>query len=192
MRRMWAAGAAIVVCLALGGIPVVAQSPSPGPTATPSTPTGPALVTGMRQCAGTFSSTSVDGVQLGQMPDLTCTNTMSDPRITGPGTAVFNGACYPPNGCVYWGTYHIDGPDGAWDGTWNGTDDKDLGKAVFMGFLGGTGAYQGWTFAVVMLDDFSGVPQPLSGLIYQGPPPPWEPLPLPVSPPPPSSPSTAP
>jgi hypothetical protein len=61
-----------------------------------------------------------------------------------------------------------------------------------MGFLEGTGAYQGSTFAVVMLDDFSGIPQPLSGVIYQGPPPPWEPLPLPVASSPPSSPSTAP
>ena len=30
MRRLWAAGAAIVVCLALGGVPVLAQSEEPG------------------------------------------------------------------------------------------------------------------------------------------------------------------
>ena len=31
MRRRWAAGAAITVCLALGGLPVGGQSPTPGP-----------------------------------------------------------------------------------------------------------------------------------------------------------------
>jgi hypothetical protein len=31
MRRLWAASAAIVVCLALGGIPAVAQEASEGP-----------------------------------------------------------------------------------------------------------------------------------------------------------------
>ena len=43
MRRMWAAGAAIVVCLALGGAPAVGQEASaPAP--------GPALVTGTETC----------------------------------------------------------------------------------------------------------------------------------------------
>jgi hypothetical protein len=30
MRRMWVAGAAILICLALGGVPAVGQSPAPG------------------------------------------------------------------------------------------------------------------------------------------------------------------
>ena len=45
MRRMWAAGAAIVMCLSLGGVPALAQEASPTATATPA-PTPSVIVTG--------------------------------------------------------------------------------------------------------------------------------------------------
>ena len=47
MRRLWAAGAAIVMCLALGGLPALAQGASAVPTATAApAPTPSAVVTG--------------------------------------------------------------------------------------------------------------------------------------------------
>jgi hypothetical protein len=47
MRKLWAAGAAILVCLALGGVPVLAQSPATSPVQMT-----PAMVTGTSDCSG--------------------------------------------------------------------------------------------------------------------------------------------
>jgi hypothetical protein len=90
MRRMWAAGAAIVLCLALGGIPVVAQSPSPAPARL-------ALVTGTMDCfsMGTYTETSQNGATHGHLPDVSCSTRMSDPRVSGQVRLDLDGACYP-------------------------------------------------------------------------------------------------
>lgn len=178
MRRMWAAGAAIVMCLALGGVPVVAQEATGTPSASTTAASVPALVTGKEQCvSGGYSDTNVNGVTRGQIPEFTCTITMSDPRVTGSAKGSLFDACYPASGCIYWGTYEITGPQGTWAGPWSGVDDPNLGKASFQIILQGTGAYDGWTFLAHWLDPMDGGPATATGQIYQGPPPPLDPLP---------------
>ena len=54
-------------------------------------------------------------------------------------------------------------------------DDEGLGRASILLLLEGSGAYEGWSFVAHWLDAFTGDPVPFSGLIYEGPPPPWGP-----------------
>lgn len=81
MRRMWAADAAIVVCLALGGIPALAQEASPPaalPAAAATTPLALDCVQTADGVAGAQGSMgTISGVQ------LTCDLTAADARLSG-------------------------------------------------------------------------------------------------------------
>jgi hypothetical protein len=189
MRKLWAAGAAIVVCLALGGVPVAAQEASGEPSAASAMPDGPALVTGTQTCAaGDPDSRTWDGpVLTGHNATINCTDVMSDERVSGPDSGEWNYVCHSDAdmGCTYWGTTEIVGPDGTWVGTYTGTDDPGLweageGGAVMIQVLEGTGAYEGWTFVAHIVTDLSN-PATVNGLIHEGPPPPWGPLPTTAS-----------
>lgn len=46
--------------------------------------------------------------------------------------------------------------------------------------LEGTGAHEGWTFVAHIVTDLSN-PAMVNGLIYEGPPPPWGPIPAAVT-----------
>ena len=118
---------------------------------------------------------------------MECTSDIDDPRVTGPGTLGWNYVCYPAanQGCIYWGDLELVGPDGTWVGTYTGTDDPALweageGGAVMIQVLEGTGAYEGWTFVAHIVTDLSN-PAMVNGLIYEGPPPPWGPIPAAVT-----------
>ena len=154
--------------------------------------TGPeavaALVTGTEVCTGgEVETTQMEGYTLlhATGPEGHCTIAASDPRVSGTSTegdmwdACFlmgpNDPPFYPSGCIYWGEYGIDGPDGRWVGTWTGVDDPALGKASYLILLEGTDAYEGWSFVAHWLDPFTGAPLTFSGLIYEGPLPPWEP-----------------
>lgn len=172
MRRLWAAAAAILVWLALGGLPAAAQEASESPSESPAAPPEPALVTGTERCfSGSYSSRDEGGVVLGHIPTFKCTNEASDPRVSGPAQGEFWSACYATAGCVYWGTYEIAGPDGTWSGLWSGTDDAVLDLRSYLVTVEGSGAYEGWTFVAHWQDRFG--TSTFSGLIYPGPPPPW-------------------
>jgi hypothetical protein len=164
---MWAAGAIVVSCLAFSGLPALAQDetgPSAGPTnsETPA-PMVPAVVTGEEYCYG----------------PTRCDSRLSDPRVSGEAVATFHEACYVlGSGCVYWGTYTIQGPDGTWSGPWSGLWEPSVGKAAFLVTAKGTGAYEGWTYMAYYLDPFTGGPATVDGVIYRGDPPP---MPWPTS-----------
>ena len=180
MRRMWAAGAAIVVCLALGGVPAVAQSPS-----APIAQAGPALVTGTQTCGfvATADATQVriEGVRRDQA-GLECVSKVSDPRVSGPVKGTWNLAAWEGDAdAIYWGDMVITGPDGTWEGSFTGVDayglvKSGLGNVGLMQTLEGTGAYTGWTYIAHLAFDYSTMT--VDGVIYQGPPPPWERLPV--------------
>ena len=95
MRRWWAAGAAIVICLALGALPARSQSPSGSAT----TPAEYAAVTGTSDC----HDVTTPGAQQFATPPYTlthqvmaCTKTASDPRVSGPATTVLNISSWDP------------------------------------------------------------------------------------------------
>ena len=140
MRRMWAAGAAIVVCLVIGGMPAAAQEASPEPT-------GPAHVTGTETI---HSNVVVDSkVQVGDVMQwrgvhATSDEAASDPRVSGAGTIDGNIDIYGMNG-VQRGTFRIENDGGAWEGTFRG--------AIYGGYLDngtawlvGSGDYEGLTY----------------------------------------------
>ena len=155
-------------------------------------PTGPSdlpvLVTGTEVCGGRSSGETTqapNGAESHRDLVGTCTNTMSDPRVSGRYTNAFNSQCFSPSGvyasedCIFWGTHVLDGPDGGWDCTYSGADDPS-GKIWGLVQLTcpGTGAYEGLTYLAYHVfggaEDF-GDGTSYHGIIYEGPRPgePW-------------------
>ncbi len=152
MRRTWAAGAAVLLTLALGGAPVTAQSSS-----TPASPTW-AAVTSTGTCAPSSGGTQ----QLESAPYtvsgavFACTDTASDARVSGHSTMTYSMWTSDPRGSstgfgvIYNGTtwmdYVITGPDGTWSGRGYGVYDND-GVLHIVAILAGDGAYDGLTYS---------------------------------------------
>ena len=151
MRRLWAAVAAVLVCLALGGLPVAGQEASEGPAST--LPTGELVFTGTATCG--FGS-----------PEEWLT---SDPMVTGPCSIDVQRSGGPIPGSV--GSYTVKGPEGDWTGTWVLIGVCcDPPARNFMA-LEGTGAYEGWALlAWAGTPDGWQLPDPfeLQGIIYEG------------------------
>jgi hypothetical protein len=155
MRKLWAAGAAIVVCLTLGGLPALGQEPSESPV--PTMPTDEVVFTGEASC-GVGS------------PEEWVT---SDPRVTGPcliTPTIWGGpTTIDIPGAV--GDYVVHGPEGDWIGTWMLIGVCcDPPARNFMA-LEGTGAYEGWAvLAWAGTPDGWQMPAPfdLQGIIYKG------------------------
>ena len=177
MRRLWAAAAAAFVSLALGALPAVAEEASASPGESVAV-TGTIL--GMCEAqAGT--DTIVDGVRQWRGWTVTCRESMSDPRVSGLSEHEYSRDCRyslaagdaddaSPIGCVVWSEFVVNGPDGTWEGADRGFITADGERDAYR-VAAGTGAYAGWTY-VSHADDSD-----VSGMIYQGPPPPWAPLP---------------
>jgi hypothetical protein len=179
MRGLWASGATIAMCLSLGGMSALAQGTAPEATEFP------AAVTGTQEMVEqvTISDTVVDSVHRGHTV-FTMAHTMSDPRVSGTSVNDFNFACLyrAMDTCVFWGTDSLSGPDGMWVGSWSGVSDTDRVARVEWTYQG-TAAYAGWTY-VGYTDWHFDDPDYDSltyGVVYEGPPPPWGPLPLPAA-----------
>ena len=154
MRRVWAAGVAMLVSLALGGAPVAGQSPSAAAT--------PQATWAAVTSTGTCAPPSGGSQQLVSPPYtvsgliFACTDTASDARVTGPSTMTFNMQTSDPRGgstdwnVVYNGTmwldYAIKGPNGNWTGRGNGVYDNE-GVLHIVVSLAGDGAYDGLTYS---------------------------------------------
>jgi hypothetical protein len=178
MKRMWAAGAAVLLCLALG-VPALAQEPSESPGASPVMPTGPALVEGTMTCQGPGDTRTYGEGWFRGNQSLTCHTDLDDPRVAGPGTLGWNYVCYPAanNGCIYWGDVEIDGPGGTWSGSYSGVDDQALwdagtGGAEMLFELSGSGDYEGWSFVFHVSTRLTATAS-ANGFIYEGALPPW-------------------
>lgn len=167
MRSIWVAGMALLCCLVVAAMPVVAQEE---PTAAPDFPAASAdlpeasYVTGSSRCI-----------------NFNCTKDLSDPRVSGEGRFSIGSRCwvgdlrnepYARNepGCTSEGTMTIVGPEGRWRGPWAGLWDESLGRNSLMVFLEGTDAYEGWTFVAHYLDTGYGSAD-VNGVIYRGRPP---------------------
>jgi hypothetical protein len=193
MRRLWAASAAVVVSFCLGGLPTVAEEAS-------ALPGGSVAVTGsiLGMCdvdAGTDAT--VGGVREWRDWTVTCRESMTDPRVSGLNQHHYNRDCrysqapgdtddVSPIGCVSWSDFMVTGPDGTWVGADRGFVTAD-GEIDAYRVATGTGAYAGWAY-VSHADEGH-----VSGIIYEGQPPPWPSAPTPAaaSPTPPSSPTAS-
>jgi hypothetical protein len=193
MRRLWAAGVAILVCLALGGVPVTAQWDNARVvrgTITDCVVTTPGTTTlvgatseGPRQIRDRIEAcTFLEGPDAGW--------TEGDARLAGTGTNVVNLDITQPNAGMWdpeqvsstlrWGTWEIAGPEGSWVGPWVG-----LGGQPYLLVAEGTGTYAGLTLVATMpviYDDTDGHDRGVfEGLVYEGPPPEWGPPPAATS-----------
>lgn len=142
-----------------------------------------AWVTGTISCTMAGEATS----QEGETHDLElypgrCYAQLSDPRVSGDWWSDVQQAWFKETGdrVLAFATTEISGPDGTWVGTATHIADYTLEPwtAPAWGIFEGTGPYDGWTFVFTtpnQLDPQSGI----TGIIYEGPPPPWaETLPL--------------
>ena len=168
MRRMWAAGAAVLVCLALGGLPTLAQEAT--------IPPGPAIVDTTLTCTFTWASSAQEGVvQQLRGGEFVCDMTADDARLAGPMTLQVSCDCTSV-GCSCWGA--TEGPQndgGGWVGYMVSAEPNSAAPATVW-VSEGTGAYAGWTWVETH--------QPTGGLVYEGTamlypgaPPLWAPLP---------------
>lgn len=148
MRRPCAAGAAIVMCLALGGAPAAAQD-----------------------LEGTTVTATQDCPDLAASP-IICSWTASDPRLTGTLThdevgAIGDPVPQPENAAeLTWLDGTLEGPEGDWTVRiylmW--TD-----PMLLFTVLSGSGAYEGWHYIAWSIDDsiFDGVVD-WTGQLYEG------------------------
>ena len=171
MRKLWAASAAIVMCLAISGMPVAAQEESP-------TAASPIIVTGTEVCGDRTggTSTSLGGVESARGWVGECVNTMSDPRVDGTYVNTLNMDCYPSGMCLLWGTHVLDGPEGGWDCSWAGAlYPNDLGGFMSTSVCPGTGGFEGLTYVFqhgnASFEGGSpfGDDNSFDGVIYEGP-----------------------
>lgn len=158
--------------------PTAAPTPSPTPSPTPRpTPTvapdAPAYVTGTgirtEQSAGT---TTLDnkgishtlGVVIGVVTDL------DDPRVSGTGTYRLSVDASGSLGFTQ-GTFRLDVPGGAWEGTCTGSTWNDLGAGDLSCWLVGSGRHAGLTFYLNHRFAGGSDPDQLLGTIIPGEPP---------------------
>jgi len=194
LRKLWAAGAAIVVCLTLGGLPALAQEgePTQRPEASPSSPPAPRIVGPFTIVSGTEefgvgdfeSSVDAAGVTKARHVPVTCLDVMNDPRVSGTATDDWNFDFFgvPPTAGLDWGTRRLVNDGGAWEGVILGAAFGG-GHEELTFWLVGSGGYEGLSYYM----QFDGtVPAsmvyPVEGIIYEGalPMPPFE-TPVPAS-----------
>ncbi len=143
MRRLSIAGAVVLMCLMLGGMPALAQETAD------EAPAGPAIVTGTAVCdeftPNLWSETAWGGYE--RDDGAWCNVAASDPRVSGDFFNTYNVDCYgvePDQAfCIFRGAYVFDAPDGGWDCTWTGSDlpVEETGLLI-TGICHGTGGYE--------------------------------------------------
>jgi len=160
-----------------GSPPTTAPLPTPAPslgsplaTSAPATgAAGPASVTG----TGTHSRIGGTEVQMGdvrQYRDLVITSdaTMSDPRVTGKGSAQLDGDAYGTVG-LEWGRFELKNAAGAWKGSFTGAIWDSLEASDLTFWSVGSGAHAGYTYYQHIRT--IGTADVLEGIIFPGPPP---------------------
>lgn len=179
MRKPWAAVAAIVVCLALGGLPALGQEESTA------LERRAVFVEGeVRDCtwAG-HDRWREDGVIYARTTGVECAGNYSDPRLNGTWRiAEYYDACFTASGevtgpatCIYWSEPVVADEDGSWSGHETCHDIVQTMTRRCMGVYEGGGAYEGLTYIESYENDLATLGQrDLHGIIYEGPPPAWE------------------
>ena len=139
---------------------IYAGSPPPGQFTVPEGPlmveSEPAVVV-----RGRATCTFASGVSWSS-----CADQVPDPRVTGRETVSLQSTELGGQAALLWGTKVVHGPDGTWEGVWNGVRYPD-GTYRMNGYLTGSGAYAGWVYWFSQ----TGTGRPsfaLDGLIYRG------------------------
>lgn len=146
--------------------PTVAPTPSPAPTPTPTAlPPGAVATTGTQiGCSSTVEGpeTTVDGLSQKRDAVRVCTDTQSDPRVSGTNTLTFNYDEHPDGTWTYWGTSRLTNDDGSWTGVYDGLGPNDY-TATMNVYLKGEGGYAGLQYRGTAV--LSGTVTPLKGTV---------------------------
>lgn len=177
-----AAAAAIAVLLAGSGMAFFLTSTSPpgenapGAAATASPGRPVTYISGTTSCTDAVGGTTTVSNRLSvtRGAAFECTNEVNDPRVNGTWTSTWNTAGVPggrPN--IWWGTAHREDADGAWDCSWNLTDNPRVNVYPVLGVCRGSGEYDGLTYVFehVMGGAGADANDLILGYIYEGPPP---------------------
>jgi hypothetical protein len=147
-------------------IPTVAPTPSPAPTPTPTAlPPGAVATTGTQAaCSSTVEGpeATVDGMSQKRDAVRVCTDTQSDPRVSGTNTLTFNYDEHPDGTWTYWGTSRLTNDSGSWTGVYDGLGPNDY-TATMNVYLKGEGGYAGLQYHGTAV--LGGAVTPLEGII---------------------------
>jgi hypothetical protein len=103
-------------------------------------------------------------------------SSLSDPRVTGPWRNTLSYDCLEDGFCLLWETHVLDGPEGGWRCSWDGTDSPVADESfLIIGVCSGTGAYEGLAHVFQHTSGSFDDQSSFRGVIYEGPPPPIEP-----------------
>ncbi len=188
MRRWWAAGAAIVMSLALSGCRWRGSRHPGAPAAHAGRVRGRDRDLGLPRGHHAGRAAVRDPPYTLTHQVLACTKTASDPRVSGPATTVLNISSWDPavvTTATAWGVEEISGPDGTWTGRFYGVYDRE-GVLHLVHVTTGSGAYEGWTYTYFSTVPAGSLTATTTGLLYDGPPPPDFPV-GPLAPPSPSA-----
>ena len=155
MRKLWAACTAVVMCMSTATAVAVAQDESDGVS-----------VTAVQECR--YISANIP---------FPCAIKASDPRLIGEAKLAFTGGRgEDAEGApfVAWTDTTLEGPEGSWSGHHYIPWDAD-GAYPFV-VLSGEGAYEGWVFIATGIDPEADGVHDLTGVLYQGPLPPFGPV----------------
>ncbi len=141
------------------------KAPSPAPSATPTLPAGAVATTGSSTCTTPEPGTEtiVDGLERKRGSVVVCTNTGSDPRVSGTHTIQFNYDEQSDGTWTYWGTSELVNDGGSWTGVWTGFGPDDY-RATATEYLKGEGGYAGLQYrgtADIVTGAASGTIEPL-------------------------------
>ena len=168
---------------ALGGMLLIAQPFDQQGGSVPGAATDSeaewAAVSGISACALGTRGVETEGPPYSLTDQiLRCSDTSTDPRVSGPSTVVINVEGWDERegyNAVAWIDNTIEGPEGIWAGHTYGLYD-DEGVLDLVGVLAGNGAYEGLTFTVAGSVPADGATLSYDGLIQPGSPPPGFPV----------------
>jgi hypothetical protein len=153
------------------------QMPSASlPDGTAAPPTSPvattASVTGTSTCQALdlVFTTGPDSPSRARNGTIRCTDTVSDPRVSGTATGVWNMDLWGTLGngaATQWGTSRLENGGGAWEGKASGVFSSDRGD-MYAVWYRGTGGYAGLGYFALI----TGLePRQVRGMIFPGAPP---------------------
>ena len=154
----------------VAALDVVVAVPGPGSFSGVVVPAPPTLI-GHETCvtdnAGT--ETPLEGFTAYRGVRMTCTDTMSDLRVSGTGRNEISIDMRLDGSADIKGTYVLSTEDGTWEGYWAGTVDEGYTTHRVESLLVGTGAYEGLLYRLNLVSDAAGTGFDLTGLIVARP-----------------------
>lgn len=125
------------------------------------------LITGTEACEKTNEGVTepFDNVTVIRGVALACTDSMSDPRVSGTSSTQVSIDEWADQSADIWGSLVLRNNGGAWEGRWSGTIDRGYTIRRIEGLLVGTGAYAGLEYHFRLVSEDQTAHSTLTGTI---------------------------